>query len=112
MIQIHQAQAPLSPGFFAAVFLREGDLATVTLRALRAGQHAHVADVSAFSLEEAFSLTQNLDAPWTNGHRVRMRVRGQCRSTMTGDVFIHRGQAFVVAHQGFLPLPQETAQAA
>jgi hypothetical protein len=106
MIQIHHLEAPLSAPLFAAARLGQGDLAAEVAQAFRAGALRHVADVPAATLEDAYRASQNIYDTWIDAVGVVRRSRAtSARSTMVGDVLVQDGQAFVVAPQGFLPLP-------
>jgi hypothetical protein len=106
MIQIHHLEAPFTAPLFAATRLGEGDLAAEVAQAFRAGALRHVADVHAATLEAAYCASQNLYETWIDTDGVVRRSRATtARSTMIGDVLVQDGKAFVVAAQGFLPLP-------
>lgn len=106
MIQVHHLEAPLPPALFAAARLGEGDLAAKAAKALRAGLLRHVADVPGRTLDDGYRASQNIHDAWIDAPSVVRQGRATtARSTMVGDVLVLAGQAFVVAPQGFLPLP-------
>lgn len=59
-----------------------------------------VADVDTDNLDIAFTLTNNIDIPWTENKKV-IPACENLRSTSMGDVLIKEGIAYLVLDTGF-----------
>lgn len=59
-----------------------------------------VAVIDTNDLNEAFTLTQNINSSWTVLPQVKTDLK-ECRSTSAGDVLIKDGKFFLIAIAGF-----------
>lgn len=72
------------------------------------GYYAQVATVTTESLEDAFRLTNTIDALWFETNTDQVKALGRFRSSSIGDVFEDASGAFhVVDTFGFAPLAAE-----
>lgn len=84
-----------------------GDIAA----AVDLGAYAEVAHVEARDCEEAYRLTNHIEADWTHGPAIK-RLAGQdgTRSTSIGDILMdEEGRLHRVAFVGFEELPSDMA---
>ena len=72
---------------------------------LKEGTFKPVADVKTDDLNEAFHLTNHIDAPWhTNKNITINKDVVSPRSTSVGDLLIRDNEAFIVEFSGFKPI--------
>lgn len=72
---------------------------------LEAGTFQPVAEVKTNDLNEAFHLTNHIDAPWhTNKDITINKDVVSPRSTSVGDLLVRDNEAFIVEFFGFKPI--------
>ena len=75
--------------------------------AVERDEYVKVAVVQCHSMDEAFTLTQNIDQSWTTNPEIEMHPNalGPFRSTMPGDMISSLFELYIVGTRGFVYLP-------